>query len=105
VPVVTAIDLPSDSALHATLASADFHDAHKAPLSNGLLTLIEIFMVTIHATPPWVMHPMSIRNLAVRQLGLKDVGSMSGAANKPALSSRRSTRNLHNLSGFGVRSH
>ena len=84
VPVVTEIDLPSDSILHTTLVSADFHDAYKAPLSNGRLTPTEIFLLTVHATPPWVNHLMSIRNLVVRQIGLKDVGTIGGAANKPA---------------------
>jgi hypothetical protein len=83
-PLVTRTDLPTDSRLSPSLAGADFHDAYAAPLRDGALTPTEIFLKTIRATPPWVSRLMAIRNAIVRQLGLKDVGAMQDAANKPA---------------------
>ncbi|MGO4871205.1 MAG: DUF2867 domain-containing protein [Roseiarcus sp.] len=76
--------MPSESALHPTLAVADFYDAYAAPLSDARLTPTEIFLRAVRATPPWVSRLMSIRNFVVRRLGLEDVGAMDDAADKPA---------------------
>ncbi len=81
---VTATDVPDESVLHAMLGDADFFDAYTAPLRDGSLTPVEIFLRTARATPSWVTSLMSLRNWIVRRLGLKDVGAMSGATGKPA---------------------
>jgi len=82
--VVIKTIVPSDSALKPTIAGANFFDAYSSPLTNSTLTPTEIFLRSISATPRWVDSLMSIRNVVVRQLGLKDVGAMRGAADKPA---------------------
>lgn len=81
---VMSVAVPAESALHPSLAKASFHDAYSAPLSDGALTPTEIFLRTIDATPRWVSGLMAIRNRVVRLFGLKDVGSMSRGARKPA---------------------
>ncbi len=83
-PDVAETRVPSDSALHPTLAAADFHDAYAAPLSDASLTPVEIFLRAIKATPAWVSRLMAIRNSLVRRLGLKDLGAMDRAAKRPA---------------------
>ena len=80
--------VPGESALQPSLADADFHDAYEAPLRNGTLTPTEIFLSASRATPRWVGRLMALRNRIVRQLGLKDVGSMDGATDKPAAAYR-----------------
>lgn len=81
---VTATVIPGESVLQPSLADASFCDAYSAPLSDGTLSPTEIFLRASRATPGWVATLMSIRNRIVRQLGLKDVGSMDGEARKPA---------------------
>ena len=83
-PVVIKTIVPNDSALKPVVAAANFCDAYAAPLMSGILTPTEIVLRVIGATPPWVERLMSVRNVIVRQLGLKDVGAMRGAADKPA---------------------
>jgi hypothetical protein len=81
---VTVTEVPGESSLQKLLSEAHFYDAYRAPLSRATLTPVEIFLHAVKATPAWVMRLMSLRNLIVRQLGLKDVGSMRGATGKPA---------------------
>jgi hypothetical protein len=81
---VTETDIPDQSVLRSSLADASFYDAYSAPLCDGTLSPTEIFLRTSRATPGWVATLMSIRNGIVRQLGLKDVGSMSGETRKAA---------------------
>jgi hypothetical protein len=81
-PAVIETNVPGDSLLYATLASADFYDAYEAPLSDQVMTPTEIFLRAVHGTPRWVARLMSIRNLIVRQLGLKDVGAMDDVADR-----------------------
>ena len=90
--VVTKTIVPSDSALKPAAAAASFHDAYAAPLMSGSLTPTEIFLQAINATPPWVDCLMSVRNVIVRQFGLKDVGTMRGIADKPAKAYRSGDR-------------
>jgi hypothetical protein len=81
---VTATSVPIESALYSTLPSADFFDAYEAPLRDPALTPAEIFLRTSRATPKWVSRLMAIRNVVVRQIGLKDVGRMNGGSPRPA---------------------
>jgi Protein of unknown function (DUF2867) len=81
---VQETNVPAESVLHATLTDADFYDAYEAPLTDASLTPTEIFLRATRATPPWVSHLMSVRNIIVKQFGLKDVGGMGGGTHRPA---------------------
>ena len=81
---VTATDVPEESALRPLLPEAYFFDAWRAPLNGASLTPAGIFLQTVKATPAWVTRLMALRNLIVRQLGLKDVGPMTVVTDKPA---------------------
>jgi hypothetical protein len=81
---VTVTEVPEESALREFLAEAHFFDAYRAALGDTTLTPVEFFLHAVKATPAWVTGLMSLRNLIVRQLGLKDVGMMRSATGKPA---------------------
>ncbi|KAF2989258.1 DUF2867 domain-containing protein (plasmid) [Methylocystis sp. MJC1] len=81
---VLAATTPGESALRSWLAHADFHDAWSTPLRNGALTPTEIFLRASRTAPAWIGWLMALRNWIVRQIGLKDVGSMSDATGKAA---------------------
>jgi len=81
---VIAARTPGESALRSWLANADFHDAWSTPLRNGALTPTEIFLRASRTAPVWIGRLMALRNWVVRQIGLKDVGSMSDATGKAA---------------------
>lgn len=85
---IFAATLPKESALHSWLAYADFYDAWSITLRKGALTPTEIFLRASRATPAWIGRLMALRNWIVRQIGLKDVGSMSDATGKAAQSYR-----------------
>jgi len=85
---VTATVIPGKSALQPSLATASFYDAYSAPLSDGALSPTEIFLRASRATPGRVGALMSISNRIVRQLGLKDVGSMDGKTRKGGTAAR-----------------
>jgi hypothetical protein len=80
---ILPVGVPEESTLRSWLANADFHDAWSAPLHNDALTPTEIFLRASHRAPAWIGRLMALRNLIVRQIGLKDVGSMSDATAKP----------------------
>jgi Protein of unknown function (DUF2867) len=86
--IVTATEVPEESALRGMLAEADFFDAYRSPLSDPALTPVEIFIRSAKTGPAWAERLMSLRNFIVRQLGLKDVGAMTIADGKPASSYR-----------------
>lgn len=76
--------VPDNSVLQPMLATAHFHDAYEAPLTNDDLTATEIFLMASRAVPEWVDLAMTFRNRIVRQLGLKAVGAMGDATQRPA---------------------
>jgi hypothetical protein len=81
---ITAVDVPEECALRASLADAYFFDAYRAPLSDASLSPAGIFLRALKVTPAWVTRLMSLRNVIVRQIGLKDVGPMMALTDKPA---------------------
>lgn len=83
---VITTSIPDDSILQSCLAAADFYDAYEAPLQDASLTPTEIFLRASRATPPWVGTAMTLRNRIARNLGLKDVGGMKAADDRPAKS-------------------
>jgi hypothetical protein len=92
VAIVTATEVPAESALRGMLAGADFHDAYRCPLNDQALTPVEIFIRAAKRDAAWVSWLMSMRNFIVRQLGLKDVGAMTVADGKPASAYRAGDR-------------
>ena len=93
---VTATDVPEESALRPLLPEAYFFDAWRAPLNGTSLTPAGIFLQAVKATPAWVTKLMALRNLIVRQLGLKDVGPMTVLTQqaRPGLPDWRPPRHL-----------
>jgi hypothetical protein len=89
---VTATEVPKASALRGWLAETDFSDAYRSALDNRALTPLEIFIRNARAAPAWVDRLMHLRNFLVRQIGLKDVGPMAVAPDKPASSYRPGDR-------------
>jgi hypothetical protein len=88
VGIVTAAEVPEESALRPMLAAADFFDAYRSPLNDPALAPIEIFIRAARTGPAWATWLMNLRNFIVRQIGLKDVGPMTVEAGKPASSYR-----------------
>ena len=80
---LSEVSVPPGSALHKSLSSSSFFDAYAAPLKRCELTPTEIFLQAARATPDWVGHAMAIRNAIVSRLGLKDVGNMRPAVDRP----------------------
>ncbi len=81
---VFAVALPQESALRPWLGNANFHDAWSVPLRDETLTPAEIFLRASRTAPGWIGRLMAFRNWIARRIGLKDVGSMSGATTKAA---------------------
>jgi hypothetical protein len=85
---VSATCPPDESALRASLDSADFFDAYTMRLTDASLTPAEIFLRIARATPNWVDRLMAIRNAVVRRIGLRDVGGMRDGSERPAATYR-----------------
>jgi hypothetical protein len=81
---VFATEIPSGTGIGAYRVGADFADAWAAPLADASLSPTEIFLRTVRATPAWVASAMAVRNRLVRLVGLKDVGPMRRARDRPA---------------------
>jgi Protein of unknown function (DUF2867) len=85
---VTKIDLPPESYLWGWVAPADFRDAFSAPLRHPVLTPVDIYLAAGRATPGWVSGLMALRNRAARLAGLKSVGQLGDAIDRPTESYR-----------------
>jgi Protein of unknown function (DUF2867) len=85
---VSKIDLPPESSLSRWVAPADFRDAFSAPLHDPALTPVEIYLAAGRATPGWVNSLMALRNRAASLAGLKSVGHLGDAVDRPANSYR-----------------
>ncbi|MGL4768254.1 MAG: DUF2867 domain-containing protein [Formosimonas sp.] len=67
------------------LANATFYDVHQAACATGERSALEIHLHTMAHTPRWIDGLMRVRNLIVKQLGLKDLGPLGHTNNgKPA---------------------
>ncbi|MBY6242769.1 DUF2867 domain-containing protein [Methylosinus sp. Sm6] len=85
---VFATHPPAESLLRAAFDSADFCDSYTAPLIDAEATPAEIFLRIARATPDWVSRLMAIRNALARRIGLRDVGAMRDATERPAIAYR-----------------
>lgn len=69
--------VPPQSAIHARLAGAYFHDCHGIIVADAAPMALSHFLTALANTPPWVDFLMSLRNRVVKLAGLKDLGGMS----------------------------
>lgn len=80
-----AAEVPSFSALCDSLRTAYFYDCYSVELPPDTRSPLEFYLSAVSGTPRWVDFFMKLRNKFVAQLGLKDVGSLSGVEpDKPA---------------------
>jgi hypothetical protein len=89
---VVAVDVPLESSLYPTLLLSDFYDAYQAPLGDPGRSPADIFLNASRATPRWVGQLMTLRNFLVRQIGLKDVGSMNPSSHRDGTTYRPGDR-------------
>jgi hypothetical protein len=77
--------IPSFSALGDSLRTAYFHDCYTIELPPDARNPLELYLSVVSRTPRWIDFLMNVRNKIVAQLGLKDMGSLSGIdRSKPA---------------------
>ena len=84
-PTITAIDIPSHSAISRHVPGAHFHDCYEVPVQATEATALEIYLGAVSHTPAWVNRLMAVRNQAVSWVGLKDLGPLGAVdVSKPA---------------------
>jgi hypothetical protein len=66
--------VPSQSAIHAHLAGAYFHDCHAVAVPDGDQSALSYFLTALANTPSWVNSLMSLRNKLAQLAGLKNLG-------------------------------
>ena len=92
-PPITATAVPAASRLHATIASASFHDSYYLALPGDDRSALELYLATAARTPRWVERLMALRNGIVSRLGRKDLGQLGGFDRaRPAASYRAGDR-------------
>lgn len=69
--------MPSDCALLASTATADFSDTYSIKVLHSTLTALQVYAAIAKHTPGWVEALMTLRNQAVRLVGLKNLGQLS----------------------------
>lgn len=75
--LVKEIPIPATCSLHARAQTASFADAFSTLVPRSDLTATQLFTAIGRQTPSWINSLMSLRNSVVRQLGLKDLGTLS----------------------------
>ncbi len=85
--------LPEGSHIIQALAGADFADSYRFASTQPEATALEQFLALAARTPNWMNCLMTLRNQAVRWVGLKNLGALSPEhARKPASSYRPGER-------------
>jgi hypothetical protein len=74
---VKEISIPAGCSLHARAQTASFADAFSTLVPRSDLTATELFIAIGRQTPAWINSLMNLRNSIVRQLGLKDLGTLA----------------------------
>ena len=73
---VRETQVPTGTAIHATLPGAHFFDAYTVadprPATSALATWLDV----VARTPRWTQHLLAVRNKLVRLVGLKGVGQL-----------------------------
>lgn len=75
--IIITREIPAASALHARVASSDFHDCYSVPVADTSRTALGIFLHSVARPPSWVSTLMAIRNRLVVLVGLKNLGHLS----------------------------
>jgi len=81
---IAKIPVPPESRLAPSLASADFADCYALPDPQPQEELLALWLQLTARTPRWMDLLMSLRNRAVRLVGLKHLGRLHADAAKPA---------------------
>lgn len=71
--------VPANSAIHAYLPGASFHDCISARVAATEQSALSHFLDAITRTPRWVNFLMDLRNRIAQRLGLKNLGTFSTA--------------------------
>lgn len=66
--------VPAQSAIHAHLAGAYFHDCHAVVVPDRDQWALGYFLTALAGTPSWVNALMSLRNKMAQLAGLKNLG-------------------------------
>lgn len=69
-----ACPVPPQSAIHAHLAGAYFHDCHTIAVPDRDQSALSFFLTALTSTPSWVNSLMSLRNKMAELAGLKNLG-------------------------------
>ncbi|WP_269632566.1 DUF2867 domain-containing protein [Pelomonas sp. BJYL3] len=81
---IAKIPVPAESRLAPSLASADFADCYALPDPQPQQELLALWLQLAARSPRWMNLLMSLRNRAVRLVGLKHLGQLQADAAKPA---------------------
>jgi hypothetical protein len=76
--MILGTEVPSDSAVHALCAKANYRDAYSIATPADCLTALHAYLTVTARTPGWIDFLMRMRNRLVRLLRLKDVGELRG---------------------------
>jgi hypothetical protein len=74
---VTKVEVPLQSLLTPTLASADFYDSYQVENSKPERSPLQIWLDVVTKPMPWIQGAMSLRNKIVSHFGLK-TGDIAG---------------------------
>jgi hypothetical protein len=84
-----ATEIPSFSALRGSLRTAYFYDCYSVALPPDSRSPLELYLSVVSSTPRWIDFLMTVRNQIVSQVGLKNMGPLSGIdPNKPTMAYR-----------------
>jgi hypothetical protein len=75
--MVAPTNVPAESAVHGMTANADYWDAYETATPGDSPSALHAYLRFTARTPAWIDFLMSVRNAAVRLLGLKDVGQLA----------------------------
>lgn len=81
---VTKVQVPAQSLLTATLATASFYDAYQVENTKPDRSPLQIWLDVINQPAPWVEGAMNLRNKVVALFGLK-TGDVAGMRNTTKL--------------------
>jgi hypothetical protein len=75
---VQASQVPSFSAVRDSLHTAYFYDCYAIEIPPDSRSPLALYLDVVSRTPRWIDFLMKLRNKIVAQLGLKDMGRLSG---------------------------
>ncbi len=76
-PEVCETTIAPSCSLFASANSSNFADAFTILLPHSELSATQLFILIGQATPIWINRLMTLRNSIVKQIGLKDLGSLA----------------------------